>query len=335
MKSALATAACGLKGTVDRSVTPACRVSVLAGNAQLFAGFTFARYRQALAVLEPSVIAIGAIVDGRPAGLALGTCSKGDEGELLSIAVAPAERRRGIGLALIEAWRAEATRRGMDAMIARYTEANASRAAFEALAMRAAWSKPTEDGVMVTGRAGAMAEVVGAWRAIGGRLAQPGLYDYAPVDLSDADRAMVLAYLAQPDAAGMLGPVALADRISPAFSTLIRRQGVLVGWVLASETAERSIRYEEAFLDPVYWHSGITIGAYHHCYSRQATLLGWDSIATYYTNSTRPRMVALTRRRFAPIADRIDTILAVRSTSCTTTPTSLNRKGNLHEHRRT
>ena len=107
MKSALATATCGLKGTVDRSVTPACRVSVLAGNAQLFAGFTFARYRQALAALEPSVIAIGAIVDGRPAGLALGACSKGDEGELLSIAVAPAERRRGIGLALIEAWRAE------------------------------------------------------------------------------------------------------------------------------------------------------------------------------------------------------------------------------------
>lgn len=335
MKNALATASYGWKGAVDASVAPACRMSVLAGNGQLFAGFTFTGYRQLLAALEPSVIAIGAIVDGRPAGLAIGTCGKGDEAELLSIAVAPAERRRGIGLALIETWRDEAARRGMATMIARYTEANASRAAFEALALRAVWSKPAEDGVMVTGRAGAMAEVVGAWRAIGDRLAQPSLYDYAPVDLTDTDRATVLAYLAQPDAAGMLGPADLADRISPAFSTLIRRQGTLVGWVLASETAERSIRYEEAFLDPVYWHSGMTIGAYHHCYARQAALLGRDSIATFYTNSTRPRMVALTRRRFAPIADRIDTVLAVRSTGSATTPTSLNRKGNSHEHRRT
>lgn len=334
MKSALGTASCGWKGAVDASVTPACRIFLLTGNGQLFAGFTFTRYRQMLAALESSVIAIGAIIDGRPAGLALGTCGKGEEAELLSIAVAPAERRLGIGLALIEAWREEAALRGMATMIARYTKANASRAAFEALAMRAAWSRPAEDGLMVTGRAGAMAEMVGAWRAIGSRLAQPGLYDYAPVDLSDADRAMVSVYLAQPDAAGMFGPVALADRIAPAFSTLIRRQGALVGWVLASETAERSIRYEEAFLDPVYWHSGITIGAYHHCYARQAVLLGRDSIATYYTNSTRPRMVALTRRRFAPIADRMDTILAVRSTCCATTPSSLNRKGNPHEHRR-
>jgi len=333
VKSALAIASCGFKGAVDGSVTPACRMSVLAGNGQLFAGFTFARYRQVLSALDPSVIAIGAVVDGRPAGLVLGTCSQGEEAELLSIAVAPAERRLGIGLALIEAWREEAARRGMATMIARYTEANASRTAFEALAMRAAWSGPTEDGLLVTGRAGAMAEVVGAWRAIGGRLAQPDLYDYAPVALSDADRTTVSVYLAKPDAAGMLGPVALTDRISPAFSTLIRRQGVLVGWVLASETAERSIRYEEAFLDPVYWHSGITIGAYHHCYARQAALLGRDSIATYYTNSTRPRMVALTRRRFTPIADRIDTILAVRSTGCATTLSSLNRKGNPHEHR--
>ena len=111
----------------------------------------------------------------------------------------------------------------------------------------------------------------------------------------------------------MLGPIALADRMAPAFSTLIRRQGAVVGWVLARDAAERSIHYDEAFLDPVYWHSGITIGAYHHCYARQAALLGRDSVATYYTDPSRPRMVALTRRRFAPIADRIETILAVRS----------------------
>ncbi|MGD9478623.1 GNAT family N-acetyltransferase [Shinella sp. G-2] len=334
MNSALETASSGSKDGIGRPTMPARRVAVLTGNGTLFAGFTFARFRHALAAMDSSVIAIGAIVGGHPAGLALGTCRKGEGAELLSVAVAPAVRRSGIGLALIETWREEATRRGSAVMIARYTDTNTGSAAFEALVRRAAWSEPVEDGLMVTGRAGAMADVVGAWRAIGGRLAQPGLYEYAPVELTDADRARIANYLAQPVAVDMLGPAALSDRTSPAFSTLIRREGVLVGWVLASEMADHSIRYEEAFLDPVYWHSGIAIGAYHHCYARQACLLGRDSIATYYTNSTRPRMVALTRRRFAPIADRIDTILAVRSTGRATTPDSLNRKGKPHEHRR-
>lgn len=330
MTSRLAAVSCEEGAAGDRTA-PACRLSVLSGDARLFAGFTFGRYRPVLAVLEPSVIAVAAIAGGRPVGLALGTCGSGQEAELLSIAVAPAERRRGIGLALVDAWREEAVRRGMRTTVARYSETHAGRAAFEALAKRAAWSVPAEDGLMVTGRAGAMAEVVGAWRAIGGRLAQPGVYDYALVDLSDADRAAVCAYLAWPEAAGMAGPMAFADRMAPAFSILIRRQGVLVGWVLASQAADGSIHYDEAFFDPAYWHSGIAIGAYHHCYARQAALLGRDSVATYYTDPTRPRMVALTRRRFAPIADRIETILAVRSAGCAAPIAQQQRKH--HEHR--
>ncbi|WP_378943101.1 GNAT family N-acetyltransferase [Mesorhizobium sp. ANAO-SY3R2] len=266
---------------------------------------------------------MGAIAGGRPVGLVFGTCEGGAEAELLSVAVAPPERRRGIGLALLRAWQVEAARRGAATMIARYNETTSGRAAFEALTGRAAWSAPVEDGLIVAGRAGAMAEAAGAWRTISDRLSRSDLYDYASVELSEADVAAVEACLAQPAAAGMMGPVALAQTIAPAFSTLIRRQGAVVGWVLAAEAessdateqakgGEPAIRYLEAFLDPAYWHSGVTIGAYHYCYARQAALLGRDSVAVYYTNPTRPRMVAITRRRFAPIADRIETILAVR-----------------------
>ncbi|UNK39980.1 GNAT family N-acetyltransferase (plasmid) [Shinella sp. H4-D48] len=309
-----------------------CRTVLLTGDARLFSGLTFNRYHRLLISLEPSVIAVGAIAGGRPVGLALGICNGTQEAELLSIAVAPAERRRGIALALVQAWSEEAARRGAFSMIARYSETNAGRAAFEPLAARAGWSAPAEDGLLVTGRAGAMAEAVGAWRAISGRLAQPHLYDYATMNLSDADRTAVSTCLLRPEANGMLGPLALTDRMAPAFSTLIRREGTVVGWVVASQPAERSIHYDEAFLDPVYWHSGITIGAYHHCYTRQAMLLGRDSVATYYTDPTRPRMVALTRRRFAQVADRVETILAVRTAPAQSSSTSFNRKGSTHEH---
>ena len=310
-------------GCAGATSAPRVSLSVLTRDARLFSGLTFNRFRSSLAPLAPSMVAIGAIAGGRPVGLAIGTCEGGSEAELLSVAVAPAERRRGIGLALLQAWQGEIARRGAGATIARYSETIPGRAAFEALLAKTGWSAPVEDGLIVIGRAGVMAEAAGAWRTIDLRLSRSDLYDYAPVELSDADVAAVEDYLAQPSTAGMSGPVALAQTMAPAFSILIRRQGVLVGWVLAAETessgaieqangGERAIRYVEAFLDPAYWHSGITIGAYHHCYARQAALLGRNSIAVYYTNPTKPRMVAITRRRFASIADRIETILAVR-----------------------
>jgi ribosomal protein S18 acetylase RimI-like enzyme len=312
----------GEAGRPGSTLVPRVSLSVLNRDARLFSGLTFDRFRSALAPLGPSMVAIGAIAGGRPVGLAIGRC-EGGEAELLSVAVSPAERNRGIGLALLQAWQGEAARRGVANTVARYNETIPGRAAFEALAAKASWSAPAEDGLIVLGRAGAMAETAGAWRTIALRLSSPDLYDYAPVELSDADVSAVEAYLAQPAAAGMSGPVALAQTMAPAFSTLIRRQGMLVGWVIAAEAessgaieqalgGERAIRYLEAFLDPAYWHSGITIGAYHHCYARQAALLGRNSVAVYYTNPSRPRMVAITRRRFASIADRIETILAVR-----------------------
>lgn len=319
---------------------PRVSLSVLTRDARLFSGLTFNRFRSSLAPLAPSMVAIGAIAGGRPVGLAIGTCEDGAEAELLSVAVAPADRRRGIGLALLQAWQGEVVRRGATTVIARYSETIPGRAAFEALLTKTGWSAPVEDGLIVIGRAGVMAEAAGAWRTIDLRLSRTDLYDYAPVELSDADVSAVEAYLAQPSTAGMSGPVALAQTIAPAFSTLIRRQGVLVGWVLAAETessgaiaqsnvGEQAIRYLEAFLDPAYWHSGITIGAYYHCYARQAALLGRNSIAVYYTNPTKPRMVAITRRRFASIADRIETILAVR---CSGVPLSTGTANPVFSH---
>ncbi|WP_280822638.1 GNAT family N-acetyltransferase [Pseudaminobacter soli (ex Li et al. 2025)] len=340
----------GEAGCAGDTLVPDVSLSVLNRDARLFSGLTFDRFRSALAPLGPSMVAIGAIAGGRPVGLAIGPC-EGGEAELLSVAVSPAERNRGIGLGLLQAWQGEAASRGAATMVARYNETIPGRPAFEALAAEASWSAPVEDGLIVLGRAGAMAEAAGAWRTIDLRLSSPNLYDYAPVELSGADASAVEAYLAQPAAAGMLGPVALAQTMAPAFSTLIRRQGVLVGWVLAAEVersgaielaigGERAIRYLEAFLDPAYWHSGITIGAYHHCYARQAALLGPKSVAVYYTNPSKPRMVAITRRRFASIADRIETILAVRRGGVPLSPprqipSSLTMKGSIHEHRST
>ncbi|MCM5558950.1 hypothetical protein [Pleomorphomonas sp. JP5] len=151
----------------------------------------------------------------------------------------------------------------------------------------------------------------------------PRSCSFEPLELSAADIEAVERYLSDPEAADMLGPFRQAEPLALDFSIAIRRHGQLVGWLLATETRHPlieassdvpAIRYLEAYLDPAYRQSGIMVGAYYHCYSRQMARFGRDSIAIYYTShDSRPRMVALTLRRFAPVAERVETILCAGS----------------------
>lgn len=324
--------------TDAKATGPKASFPVLKGDARFFAPFTFGRLGTCLHAIPDHMVAVGVIVAGRPAGLALGTAERGQgRCELLSIAVTLAMRGQGLGTRLLEAWQAEARSRGATDFHASFNESLPTRAAFEALMAGAGWSAPAESGVVVVGRVGKMADQVGTWRAIAGRLSETQSYSFEPVDLGPADVEAVERYLADPDAADMWGPIRQAAQLAHDFSVLVRRDGRLVGWLLATESQRTlldpdapcadkpAIRYLEAFLDPAYWHSGIMIAAYYHCYSKQAERLGRDSVAIYYTSrETRPRMVALTRRRFAPLAERVETLFSV--TCCTSQQQRTNRQ---------
>lgn len=306
----------------DRAATyPRASFPVLRGNAGLFASFTFGRVGSWLEPVPDHVIAVGLISGARPVGLALGTLLPGrTRAELLSVAVASTERRRGLGGRLLKAWLTEAGERGADACRATYSESMPGRAAFEALLAGTGWTKPQASGLVVIGRVGKMVDEVGSWPGVSDRLATPRSYSFDPLDLSLADIQAVERYLADPEAADMSGPFRLTDSLARDFSIAIRRDGQLVGWLLAAETRRSlldanadgtAIRYLEAYLDPAYRQSGIMVGAYYHCYSRQMALLGRESVAVYYTShESRPRMVALSLRRFAPIAERAETIVS-------------------------
>lgn len=305
-------------------VSAGARVAVLKGDARLFGGLASRRFHPLLAKADETVVAIGAIAGARPVGLALGTRHEGGGVELLSIAVAPGLRRKGLGLALVKAFEEEARHRGGREIAARINETMAGRAAFETLMAKAGWRSAVEEGLVVVGRAGAMADVAGTWPAISRRIERPDAYRFEPLVLSDADRDDVRRYLSLPGSADMYGPLDERIAYERDYSIAIRRRGRLIGWLMATP-ADRTfveadhpgrdlpaLRYLEAFVDPDYWHSGITVAAYHHCYARQAQAFGHHSLAIYYTSPGRPRMVALTRRRFAALADRLETIFAFR-----------------------
>lgn len=88
-----------------------------------------------------------------------------------------------------------------------------SRIAFRSLLVRAGWTPPAEDGLFVPGRAALMVDAVGRWSALSERLAVPGSYRFAPIELSVADHCRVDRLLTLPEATDMRGPVAPAERL--------------------------------------------------------------------------------------------------------------------------
>lgn len=320
---------------VQADVSPASRTSfvVLKDNATLFAGLTFPRLRPWLDALPKGIIAVGAISMGRPVGLAMGEVKPNAVADLFSIAVASPMRRQGIGCGLLLEWQKQVALHGAVKSRVNYPTTLKSREGLEGLLAKTGWSSPQEDGFIVTGRAGVMVDAARQWPGVSGRLADLSAYTFEPVTLTSDDVTSVNAYCARPDFVDMFGPLNDAVPFDDDLSLIIRRHGVLVGWLLAirekayrgahavSPTSQPTVRYLEAYLDPAYWHSGVMIGAYFHCYQKQALLFGPDSVAVYYTNQNLPRMVALTRRRFAPIADRFEISLCATQSFTSITPT--------------
>lgn len=297
----------------------------LENDVGLFAGMTFPHLRPLARKLPSSWVAVGAVVGGLPAGLALGLVADDGQAELMSVFVTARSRRRGIGKRLLETWMAEVGTKGARSISVRFAERGERRPALEALLSAAGWTEPVEDGLVVLGRSGAMVEAVGGWAPVSERLSKQSLYTFDPLNLTEADAQRVDSLLALSDAKQMHGPLRLWPQLEQRVSCIVRREGELIGWVLAGPSRQRwsalsegrttqdtqdasLIEYFEAYLDPRYWHTAIAVGAYHHCYSRQVEFFGPQSLALYYTGPSRPRMVHLTRRRFAPIAERVETI---------------------------
>lgn len=269
---------------------------------------------------------------GRPVGLAMGEVKPNNVADLFSIAVASPMRRQGIGRGLLQEWQRQVALHGAVKSRVNYPTTLKNREGLEGLLAKTGWSSPKEDGFIVTGRAGAMVDASRQWPGVRGRLARLSAYSFEPVTMTSDDVNAVNAYCARPDFIDMYGPLSRTLPFDDDLSLIIRRHGVLIGWLLAireetyrgahaiSPTSQPTVRYLEAYLDPAYWHSGVMIGAYFHCYQKQARLFGPDSVAVYYTNQNVPRMVALTRRRFAPTADRFEISLCSTQSLASITP---------------
>jgi hypothetical protein len=110
-----------------------------------------------------------------------------------------------------------------------------------------------------------------------------------------------------------MAPATYEANLDPVASVALRREGCLIGWVLAQPVARpmpgvpdgrHSLYYASAYIDEALAATGSLVGGYYHAFSRQGAAYGMESIACLHT--TMPRMQAMVRRRFGPMALRVD-----------------------------
>ncbi|MBK1837293.1 GNAT family N-acetyltransferase [Azospirillum sp. YIM B02556] len=306
-------AAADLLSPADVSVIAGLRISPLAGSAVAFAPLGFPRLAPVLERLSPPWVAVGATIGGLPVGLALGQAGDG-VARLLSLKVARSLRNRGIGRSLAAEWERTAAKAGATSLRAGFSDKLPQGAALAATLSAAGWTPPRLTQVWTMGEAARMVEAVARWPSVAGRLRDPEGFSFESWRSPDVDdRAAIAALAAEPDHLPLMHPDLRAERIEPACSIAVRRQGVLVGWVLAERTDRvpidgyrdrPAIDYRSAYLARHLWHTGVLVGAYWHAYARQVAAFGPTSIAMFGT--IFPRMMALVRRRFAPISLRVD-----------------------------
>jgi GNAT superfamily N-acetyltransferase len=285
----------------------------------IYVGLTFPALRPLLhAPGEEDVIAIGASIDGVPAGLLLATMighteeAGGPTAKLRSLMVASPFRREGIGKALMGQLEVALREREIVGLFCVYSTRLPDRAALEATLAAAGWVKPRFRELRLAGECGKMVEAVATWPTVQDRLMNSARYAFTPWSeaTGENDLAAIERLCAQRPCvmAPMIRPATWEPFCDPAITMAVRHNGALVGWV-AAHRLERPAQaapevYYVSYLDEELQRSGAMVAAYFRAFHRQAEIYGDESIAHY--SAVEPAMKAITLRRFAPIARWID-----------------------------
>lgn len=279
-----------------------------ADDVPAFRGFTYPRLVGALLNPTPLWIAIGAWIAGQPAGLALGHIDEDGKADLLSVFVDRSRRGVGVGRRLIESLMDRLQARGIRSVSARIAGNNPSRPALARALAKLGWPSLSCVEIRVLGHAGAMAQEGGRWKGVRGLLADGGVVFDRWTDFDAQDWQAFDALVAQAGLPRASRDYLMVEGLEPKVSVVLRRHGVPVGWVvgrhaivpLADGRRVSGIGYSSAYVESSLARRGVLIAGFWHAFTRQADAFGPESIAVYQTPT--PRMIALSRRRFAPLA---------------------------------
>jgi len=294
----------------------AAAIEPVSGYADEFAEFTFGRYRPFLSAPEPGQVTVGARVAGKPIGLALAAWrSDLAEARLFSLMVAPAYRRQAIGRSLLAACESLVADAGRARLHAFYSSLLPAAGPFAALLVVRGWNSPQACELRCCVPAGALADAIAGWPGVTGRmLANAGITIACWAERTAQDTAAI-EKLSQPSSCpGSLSPQYWSGLFDEGTSLVLRAHGEIVGWILArldpSGGADAAVPptlfVPAAFIRRDLWRSGMLVAAYHAISRGHADRFGATAPVRFSTSSSYPGMMALTRRRIAPVALWID-----------------------------
>jgi GNAT superfamily N-acetyltransferase len=199
--------------------------------AKSFLAMTYPFHRRLL-TFAPDVapLGIGAVEDGTPVGLALarfGPVARG--ATLLSLFVAEAWRRRGVGTALTRRLERECAARGLAKLSGTYMSGQPATPAVERILSCAGWSAPTPRMLVVQ----CSLESVKEARWINRFRCSPGFEIIPWVDVTAAERNEIRASNARAAwIANDLSPFDYEADLEPVTSLALRVHGEVRGWCL-------------------------------------------------------------------------------------------------------
>lgn len=286
-----------------------------AEQAPRFAPMTFPAYRHLLR-LEPAPrhlsddderpiqpVAVAASLDGQPVGLALAECPLPEDratrsAELLSVFVAKAYRRRGLGGALITAMESLLEQRGEPRVKAVFMRGKPAVATVERLLARAGWAAPTPRVLTVKFMIEKLFEA--SW--IHRYRPRKGFEIFTWLDVRDEEREALKRSHAETGwiASDLLPWQYDRGEFEPITSVGMRHGGEVVGWVINHRLDPETVRFTCSFMHPRFQGVGGILPLYTESFSR-AHRFGFKR-GIFVAPLHHPRMERFSRRWFGPWA---------------------------------
>ncbi len=263
-----------------------------------FSEFTFPYYRSVLneMSLGGRMVAVGAVLPQEPVGLAFAELKNNLKTAVIrSIAVAPQQRRIGIGTALLRRVERELSARGCGIAEVIYMAGRPSTPALESLLRSNGWPTATPRLMICTSDFELLSRA--PWMK---PTDFPPAFDVFPwKDLSSGDRADLLECqereLLYPEA---LSPFAHEDLTDPTCSFGLRHKGRLVGWCIVQQFGAGTLRCSSLFVKKEFEAQGRAIALLAR--SVHATPGTGRPNFIFDVSFERPRMIQFVRRRMAP-----------------------------------
>lgn len=249
-----------------------------------------------------------------PIGLALVLHGKDHrQGELSSLAVDKAFRRRGVGTAILRYVEHHLRTANISEIFARFSDGLPRASAFAALVASAGWNGPVPERIRVMGQVGNALKVFRDRDKLLARALRDGLVLSSWRDFPHDATAHVLQEIAKGRAPGWSSAGLFSDTFDPDFSMVLTKgDNTVVGWVICQFHAEvRRWSFPVGWIDSEHQKRGWLLVAYADGARRLSERFGPDAIAVFESTMGLPMMWRVLEDRFAPHAQVADRILRV------------------------